>query len=50
MIWESNILLKFLVGKCSDKETTEVNQWLNESEYNQQTLSHLRSTFGGHLG
>jgi hypothetical protein len=44
MIWESNLLLKFLFGKCNTQETKEVNEWLNESEYNQQTLSHLRMT------
>lgn len=44
MIWESNILIKFLVGKCSKKEVEEVNSWLSESEYNQSTLSHLRLT------
>lgn len=49
MIWESNILLKFLFGKCSEKETTEVQTWLAESEYNQNTLSHLRATVSSQL-
>lgn len=49
MIWESNILLKFLFGKCTEKETTEVQSWLAESEYNQSTLSYLRSTVSSHL-
>jgi hypothetical protein len=49
MIWESNILLKFLVGKCSRQETDDVNAWLNESKYNQRTLSHLKSTVNNYL-
>ena len=49
MIWESNILLKFLVGKCSRQETDDVNAWLNESKYNQSTLSHLKSTVNNYL-
>ncbi|MDG1757293.1 MAG: hypothetical protein P8I43_07840 [Bacteroidia bacterium] len=44
MIWESNILLKFLFGKCTRKEADDVNAWLNESKHNQRTLSHLKST------
>jgi hypothetical protein len=49
MIWESNILLKFLFGKCTEKETDEVNLWLSESEYNKRTLSHLKTTVSSHL-
>lgn len=49
MIWESNILLKFIVGKCNKKEEQEINDWLLESDYNQQTLSHLRMTVNGQL-
>ncbi|MDC0580051.1 hypothetical protein OAP11_04750 [Bacteroidia bacterium] len=49
MIWESNILLKFLFGKCTEKEVSDVNAWLNESKYNQQTLSHLKSTVSSYL-
>ncbi len=49
MIWESNILLKFLFGKCSKQEATEVQTWLAESEYNQNTLTYLRSTVGAQL-
>ncbi len=44
MIWESNILLKFIFGKCDPKEESEVNEWLLESDYNRNTLSHLRTT------
>jgi len=44
MIWESNILLKYLVGKCTKQESKEVNEWLLESDYNKKTLSHLRMT------
>jgi hypothetical protein len=43
MIWESNILLKFLFGKCSEKEAGEVKVWLSESEHNKQTLLQLKS-------
>jgi hypothetical protein len=49
MIWESNLLLKFLFGKCNTQETEDVNEWLNESEYNKQTLSHLRMTVSAQL-
>ena len=49
MIWESNILLKFLFGKCTRQETDEVNAWLNESKHNQRTLSHLKSTVNIYL-
>ena len=49
MIWESNLLLKFLFGKCTTQETEDVNEWLNESEYNKQTLSHLRMTVSTQL-
>jgi hypothetical protein len=49
MIWESNTLLKFLFGKCSEEEVKEINEWLRESDYNKQTLSHLRSTVSSHL-
>ncbi|MFT6111265.1 MAG: hypothetical protein ACJA19_000130 [Bacteroidia bacterium] len=49
MIWESNLLLKFLFGKCDTQETEDVNEWLNESEYNKQTLSHLRTTVSSQL-
>jgi len=49
MIWESNILLKFIFGKCTEKETTEVQTWLSESEYNQSTLSHLRASLSTQL-
>ena len=49
MIWESNILLKFLFGKCTRKETDDVNAWLNESKHNQRTLSHLKSTVNSYL-
>lgn len=49
MIWESNILLKFLFGKCTTKEENEVNSWLNESKHNQQTLSYLESTVHSYL-
>jgi hypothetical protein len=49
MIWESNILLKFLFGKCTRQETDEVNAWLNESKHNQRTLSHLKSTVNTYL-
>lgn len=44
MIWESNILLKFIFGKCDPKEESEVNEWLLESDYNRNTLSHLQAT------
>lgn len=47
MIWESNILLKYLVGKCTKQESKEVNEWLLESDYNRKTLSHLRMTVNG---
>ena len=49
MIWESNILLKYLVGKCTKQESKEVNEWLLESDYNKKTLSHLRMTVNGQL-
>jgi hypothetical protein len=49
MIWESNILLKFLFGKCTEKETTEVQLWLSESDHNKSTLSHLRATVSSQL-
>ena len=49
MIWESNILLKFLFGKCTRQETDEVNACLNESKHNQRTLSHLKSTVNTYL-
>jgi|MDSX01.1.fsa_nt_gb hypothetical protein len=49
MIWESNILLKFLFGKCTRKEADDVNAWLNESKHNQRTLSHLKSTVNNYL-
>ena len=49
MIWESNILLKFLFGNCTRQETDEVNAWLNESKHNQRTLSHLKSTVNTYL-
>ena len=49
MIWESNILLKFLFGKCTRQETDDVNAWLDESKHNQRTLSHLKSTVNTHL-
>lgn len=47
MLWESNILIKFLVGKCTETEQVEINEWLLESEYNKHTLSHLKSTISG---
>jgi hypothetical protein len=43
MIWESNILLKFLIGKCTKQELVIVNSWLKESDQNVNTLSHLRA-------
>ncbi|NBV56465.1 MAG: hypothetical protein EBR72_01455 [Bacteroidetes bacterium] len=49
MIWESNILLKFLFGKCTRQEADDVNAWLNESKHNQRTLSHLKSTVNNYL-
>ncbi|MDA8886390.1 hypothetical protein N8368_00965 [Bacteroidia bacterium] len=49
MIWESNILLKFLFGKCDEQESQEVNEWLLESDYNRQTLSHLKMTVSSQL-
>lgn len=49
MIWESNILLKFLFGKCSEDEIKEINQWVGESDYNKQTLSHLRIAVASEL-
>jgi hypothetical protein len=49
MIWESNVLIKFLFGKCNQEETLEVNKWLMESEYNQRTLSHLKGTISNQL-
>ena len=44
MIWESNILLKFLFGKCTEEETKEINLCVSESDYNKQTLSYLKTT------
>ena len=49
MIWESNILLKFLFGKCNVQESKEVNEWLLESDYNKKTLSHLRMTVNSQI-
>lgn len=49
MIWESNVLLKFLFGKCNEQESKEVNDWLLESDYNQRTLSYLKMTVKSEL-
>ena len=49
MIWESNILLKFLFGKCTEEETKEINLWVNESDYNKQTLTYLKTTVAAQL-
>ncbi len=49
MIWESNLLLKFIFGKCTAKESQEVEIWLSESEYNQSTLSYLEATVSQQL-
>jgi hypothetical protein len=49
MIWESNILLKFLFGKCTRQESDDVNAWLKESKHNQRTLLHLKSTVNNYL-
>ena len=49
MIWESNILLKFLFGKCTEEETKEINLWVKESDYNKQTLTYLKTRVAGQL-
>ncbi len=42
MIWECNVLLKYLFNQCSKAEKLEVDSWLNESPQNQLTLKYLR--------
>ncbi|MEY2924411.1 MAG: hypothetical protein RLZZ337_959 [Bacteroidota bacterium] len=42
MFWEGNVLLKFLKGKCTISEETEIENWLKESDQNKNTLSHLK--------
>lgn len=42
MIWESNVLLKYILNKCSDAENERVALWLSESEQNENTLSYLK--------
>ena len=49
MLWESNILIKFLVGKCTPQESEEINTWLLESDYNKQTLSYLKMTVNSEI-
>ena len=46
MIWECNLLMKFLFKRCSESEITLVNSWLDESEHNKQTLQFLRVQMG----
>ncbi len=43
MFWEANILLKFLVGKCTRIEVKEIKIWLAESHQNKNTLLHLKA-------
>lgn len=42
MNWESNVLLKFIMNKCSKAEKDMVNHWLSESQQNKNTLSYLK--------
>jgi hypothetical protein len=42
MIWESNLLLKFILNKCTDVEEQTVLSWLSESKQNENTLTYLR--------
>ena len=44
MFWESNILLKFIFGKCTKAEVMAIDTWLLESDQNRNTLSHLKNT------
>ena len=45
MMWESNLLLKFILNKCSSLEEAQVLSWLNESKQNENTLAFLRSVY-----
>lgn len=41
MIWECNVLLRYLLNKCTPDEKQTVNTWLLESPQNQLTLNYL---------
>lgn len=46
MSLEGNLLIKYLMGKCSKDEKSSVEKWLKESPYNQNTMNHLKSVVG----
>ena len=39
---ECNILIRFLLGRCTQEETIEVVRWKEESNYNEHTLAYLQ--------
>lgn len=43
MSWEGNLLVKYLMGKCTSDEKNNVELWIKESPYNLNTLNHLKS-------
>ena len=42
------LLVKFLMGECSEEELREVNTWLNESDDNARELFRIEEIY--HLG
>ena len=42
------LLVKFLMGECSEEELREVNTWLNESDDNARELFRIEQIY--HLG
>lgn len=43
MSWEGNLLVKYLMGKCTSDEKINVELWIKESPYNLNTLNHLKT-------